>query len=326
MIELRNPNTIPFMQIRSKSIICYEKFINHVRTKRQISNQNLLSERVKYTGLLSPGAIKRMTKAIDLLISSTPKQQILNPVTKRSQQFRLSFITLTMPNSNILTASRDSKVLLEKMLRYLRNTQGMHSYVWKAETQENGQIHYHLTSNVYLHYQELRNYWNKLLFKSNLFSEYFEQRGDRDINSTDIHSVRKVKDLSAYLIKYFTKQEQNQIAVKGKVWDCSLNLKEGKYYATDLLEPDYYELLAGCKDLSIVVKELDHCTIFRSNHKNVHNYINEKVMADYYNYMAMVGSGANLKRNQEVSSNLKDRCIENWTYATTMPDQTYLFN
>ncbi len=319
MIEFFNRNTTPRMQLRSKAVIMYEQFNNTTRSESFKENAALLTTREKYTGLLSEGAVKRMTKAIDLLISSTPTKQILNPVTKRRQPFKLSFITLTLPACNILSDKKESKLMLEKLLRFLRSTHNMKSYVWKAETQKNGQIHYHITSDVYLHYSELRNYWNKILFKSGLFGEYFNNRGDRNINSTDIHSVKNIRDLGAYLIKYFTKKEQNETAIKGKVWDCSQNLKDFKYFTTDATEGDFWELYDGCKNFGIAKIETDRCIIFKNNKSTIFKFIDPLIIAAYDQYMINVYHNYREPKKIEVSYNLVDSCTEISAQPNIMP-------
>ena len=43
-------------------------------------------------------------------------------------------------------------------------------------------------------------------------------------NTTDIHSVERINDLAAYLIKYMSKKEEGKREIKGKIWGCSQNL------------------------------------------------------------------------------------------------------
>lgn len=291
-----------------------------------IENAKKLKERKKYTGVLTVGSVKRMTKAIDLLISSSPQIQIVNPVTKRHQQFRLSFVTLTFPAAIKLTESKEAKSILEQMLRFLRRKHNMKSYVWKAEVTKKGQIHFHLTSNVYIHFNELRNYWNRLLVRSTLFDDYFKERGNSDINSTDIHSVRKIKDLSAYLMKYFTKQYQNEVPIKGKVWDCSENLKAAGYFETDMLEEDYFDLNRGVAKGDLKAVEIERCTIFISGKKHMFDYVEPRVIASYHQYLYNVYQGFKIDDVLKVSSNLLDSCIENRSLPKDVPKQLYLFN
>jgi hypothetical protein len=45
-------------------------------------------------------------------------------------------------------------------------------------------------------------------------------------NSTDVHSVQQVQNLTQYFIKYMSKaHKEGEAPIQGKVWDCSSNLK-----------------------------------------------------------------------------------------------------
>lgn len=224
-----------FMSFRSSGVMLYSVPVNHRRNvlKSEAFNNNsaLLSSRERYKGYVTTEMKRRMKKAITLLIQSTPYTWKEHPVTGKLVQHKLSFITLTTPDHD---DSRDAKFchkkLLEPMLRIMRRRFGMKSYIWKCELQGNGQIHYHITCDVFTNHSNLKNEWNALLRKNGLLEDFVKKYGHKNPNSTDIHSVNKVKNLEAYLVKYITKEYQNEDALSGKVWDCSKNLKKANYF------------------------------------------------------------------------------------------------
>ncbi len=221
---------------------------------------------IRYKGMLSSGAKKRMAKAITLLVSSSKTKWLFNEVSKRYFYHRLSFITLTVSDpTEKLTGKEAHEKLLSHFLQWLRRTKNVTTYIWKAELQENGQIHYHITLPNFINYQEIRDKWNNLQRKVGLITNYratmmafhangFTVRYDlikkwsyskqkaayekgikedwQHPNSTDIHSVRKVTDMCAYMVKEICKSVQNESSIGGKVWDCSDNLKGSKYFST----------------------------------------------------------------------------------------------
>lgn len=226
---------IPYLQYRNNSIISY------VQSDRPRSKQQKLfaftdqsGNRVKtYSGTITAGAKKRLTKAVSLLIQSTPTRKIYNPWLQRHQHFKINFLTFTISdNTKNITAKEAHSLLLEPMLLWLRRKQQMRSYVWKAELQDRGQIHYHVTCDCYVDLKELRTKWNSLQFTAGLLDDYHKRFGSWNPNSTDVHSVKKVKNIEAYLIKYISKSSQNESKTTGKIWDCSQNLKSGQYYTT----------------------------------------------------------------------------------------------
>jgi hypothetical protein len=181
---------------------------------------------------MSPGAKKRLTKAITLLVQASKKRWIYNEVIKKTVLHQLSFITLTVSDTEKkLTGKEAYKSLLSHFLAWLRRTKNCNTYIWKAELQKNGQIHYHITTPLFINYQELRDKWNNLQRKAGLLNKYIAAKGHDNANSTDIHSVKNINDLSAYLIKYIAKESQNKEDLGGKIWDCSANLSAAKYHS-----------------------------------------------------------------------------------------------
>lgn len=288
MSSFSAPSCQPYIQLRPQCAVLYNKFTSFKSSSLFDLNAKKLAQRKKYTGELTAGAIKRMSRAINVLIESTPQRKIFNSVSKRYNLHRISFITLTMPASKIITNSKEPKKLLEKLLRWLRSKNNMRSYVWKAEVQKNGQIHFHITSDVFVNCFELRNYWNLILFKSGLFDDYFKNRGDFDVNSTDIKEVKNVKNLAAYLIKYFCKTYQNEAVFKGKVWDCSLNLKKATLFSFEAFPDDIVKLqLAAAQG---VIKEYvtEHCCIYSNFKSSIYKFIDSWVLAKKNEYYRLI--------------------------------------
>ena len=157
-------------------------------------------------------------------------RKIYNPVTQTIHPHRLSFITLTVSQKENLTARQVYKSCFEKFLRWLRQSQQVTTYVWKCEQQTRGQIHYHITTPSFIHYQYIRDKWNNLQRAAGYLTQYEKEHGHSNPNSTDIKEVKKIRNLSNYMIKEFCKSIQNP-NTEGKIWDCSLNLKKYKYYS-----------------------------------------------------------------------------------------------
>lgn len=264
--------SIPVIQIRPNAIIEYQEWLQLGRrsfTSSQIAELEKKLENA-YSGQMTDNAAKRLKKAINLLIMSTPRKWMYNPVTQQSQIFHLAFLTLTVSAKHtFLTADEAYNRLLKHFLQWLRRTKKVNSYIWKAELQKRGQIHYHITMGNFVLFNEIRDKWNELQRREGLLDEYYEEHKHYDANSIDIHSVMKIDNLAAYIVKYMAKGTEkdpvmlvdcakdqplrddeiwgailsgypaNTIAearTVGKVWDCSTSLKKAKYWNT-ALEP-----------------------------------------------------------------------------------------
>ena len=248
-----------------------------------------------YSGKITKGSKKRMTKAISLLIQSTKTREIHNPVSNTKHQFKLSFITLTIPECDIKPDAKFcNKNLLEPFIRVLRRRYGLKNYVWKLELQANGMVHYHFTSNMFIVHTDLRNEWNNLLRKNSLLIDFHTRTGKHDPNSTDIHSVKNVNNLEAYLIKYVTKDDQNGEAVNGKIWDCSLALKKAEYFTTHSTH-DYQDRLRRMEiEGSITSYSGDRFIIYQFKENPVHVLLDEICKRNYYIHLNNI-------RNHEIN-------------------------
>lgn len=296
---------IHYLQYRNNSIIAYSQPDNYRHKKRQISLFNNSSStatkyfvdsegnRLKtYTGTITQGSKKRLTKAVSLLIQSTPTRQVYNRWLQRNQYFKINFITLTISDSTKnLTAKEAHAQLLEPMLLKLRRHQQMRSYVWKAELQERGQIHYHITADCFCDLTWLREEWNNLQRKAGLLEDFEKKFGHSNPNSTDIHSVKKIKNIEAYLVKYMSKTEEDKGSTEGKVWDCSTNLKKGQYFTT--LTSSYHNdiITKGIDKGMIQAVHKDVFSIFIIKEGNIYDTLTQSERNQYKEHMRQVRFG-----------------------------------
>lgn len=311
MIEISNIK-IPVLSFRSSGLMCYEVLADHrsrlLKSKNFISNASALIKRERYKGYVTDAVKKRMKKAITLLLQSTPYEWKLNPATGKQIHHKVSFITLTTPqHENSLNGKWCHKNLLEPMLRILRNKYQMKSYIWKIELQENGQVHYHLTSDIVINHTNLRNHWNNLLNKHDMLEQFRDKYGHTNPNSTDIHSVKKVKNLEAYLVKYITKEYQNEIRLNCKIWDCSLNLKKADYFKIHLDTP-LHQYIRSLQNGLMVTTSYFEKAIFLNFHTNdYYSLFSEKIVNKFHNYLKSIRSWQNVTStpNRTLAQNLK---------------------
>src|SRR5216683_3081724 len=128
------------LQIRDRSAIAYLKAdaCGFVSQKRR---DNMLTvRRNRYTGEITAGSRKRLSKCLTLMAQGNPAKMKYNPVNNRMMWHHLTFCTLTIPGKNI-SARRAYDTLLSHFLDWLTRTKEVKAYIWKAELQQRGQIH-----------------------------------------------------------------------------------------------------------------------------------------------------------------------------------------
>lgn len=165
-----------------------------------------------HRGMMSPHAKQKLRTAVEWLNSSAKEKYLYSKITNRYHKWKLNFITLTLPTQG-KTTDIQVKAILNSWLTFARYAYGLRSYVWKAEPQMNGNIHFHVTSDCFIWKTSLQLSWNRILRKNNLLN------GHENPPSTKVHSTYRVRNMSAYLCKYMSKQTKYQLIRTGHVKD-----------------------------------------------------------------------------------------------------------
>lgn len=247
-----------------------------------------LQKEKAYGGTVTEGAKKRMLTALDFLVQRSPKQRIYNQTSEKFFDFRLNFITLTVTNSQRLIEAHEAyETLLSKTLLYFKRKFGVKDYLWKAEKQQNGQIHYHLASNTFIPQNFVRWKWNKVCKEAGLLDTFAKQYGTFNPASTEVTSIVHVQDAKSYIAKEFAKKEGIQdIEIKGKVWDSNDELKR-KMFTENLTAETFYKIKGGVLRKEIIVKKLadSRCELYIT--PKPETYLSDKMKARYKEYISL---------------------------------------
>lgn len=220
-----------FFQVRANSVVVYWLPLNTSHRRKLLPNPATST----YSGSVTPHVKRRLMCALDILVQRASHRANQSSVPEPNRKMIMNFVTLTIAETQNLTVSESYQRLLRPWLRYMKQKAGMKDYVWKAEYQKRGQVHYHLATDVYLDWKVVRWKWNQLQRKEKMLDKFALKYGHFNPNGTDVHPMRSVNDCLSYIAKEMCKDTQNQKKTKGKVWDCSENLKIGRY-STELTE------------------------------------------------------------------------------------------
>lgn len=215
----------------------YEPLERKPPSFRELENrENLLYN--WHRGEISKKARVKIRNVIDWLVFLSTNKFAYEKKTGKKVRFKLSFITLTLASPQIHSDFVIKYMLLNHFLIEFSKKFNVDMYVWRAESQKNGRIHFHITTNKFVPWWLVRDMWNRIQDKLGYVSRYrqrmdvffkdgFKVRNDLldswsledqkkaykkgisnnwcDPNSVDVHPVRKDKDISWYLSKEFTK-------------------------------------------------------------------------------------------------------------------------
>lgn len=215
--------------------------LNGTRSTAQRSSEVNLKDN-NHKGILSPKAKKRLNNSTNWLIDSSKHKRVFVKSTGKYFWFKVNFITLTVPLQNNTTTDHKSiSRAFHNWLVYVQKYFYVRNYVWKLEFTEKGQIHYHLLTDTFIHYKKIRRAWNRSLIHNNcLTKEFIEQHGD-DFPSTDVHAVRNLNDVGAYVAKYMSKSIPQDVKFTGRIWGCNYEISDASKCKCVI---DYNELAA----------------------------------------------------------------------------------
>lgn len=209
--------------------------------------EHLINSKRSAQGNVSSIAKRKMTKAVNYMLFVTNDKTVTNQYTGKNFKFKIAFATLTLPSKQIHSDNEIKAKCLNQILIELKKYHHVKNYIWRAEKQRNGNIHFHILVDKFIPHQELRDRWNRIVNKLGYVDTYRNEmqswhrdgfrvrknllrtwplrkqksayeRGARthwnSPNSTDIHSVHKIRDLKSYITKYVTKNEIKEFALR----------------------------------------------------------------------------------------------------------------
>jgi hypothetical protein len=209
-----------------------------------------------HNGKISKTAERKISRAIDYLVYLSKYKRLPHTKNGKGLPFRLNFLTLTLSSEQIHTDHEIMLRLFSPFLQSLRQKWHVTNYIWRAERQASGSIHYHIITDKFIPWNELRNVWNRHQQNLGYITRYrnnqtlWHREGFRprpelyknwplakqlkayregirhdwnSPNSTDVHSLKHISNVRAYFKKYMTKEGQNS-DIQGRLWGCSSSL------------------------------------------------------------------------------------------------------
>ena len=245
----------PWYKLTPNRLTLFERPIDRVVSDKEKETWNNLGDNSNRYNEISEMSAKRLKDRLELMIFITKEKIIkgrriesvkISEVIEKSKKeayetaikYKLTMITLTLSAVQVHTDEEIKRHLLNDFLTQISKKYNIELYVWKAEKQENGNIHFHIIIDRYIHHAEVRALWNRIQnkkkfeyvdrYRESQIEKYkngfmidrnskieenvqllrYEKAKSEDFrnpNSTDIHSLRSVRNTASYLTKYLVK-------------------------------------------------------------------------------------------------------------------------
>lgn len=232
----------------------------------------------------------------------------------------ITFVTLTMIDK---CTDRVGVKILNKFLTALRQIKGSFNYIWVAERQQNGNIHFHCIMNKRFDVEYINSLWVMQQFNAGLDNteariklelkegKTFKQLHNmgkigqritqKYLNPVDVKKVNSITKLSSYLTEYVTKNEQKFTC---RVWHCSRGIS--RLFTKQIISKRLFDLTSSKKN-SYRAKNGNIYVVktFYHQYGLINTILNKKYFNNYLKEMNLLNSwilnGDDIKEGAKLS-------------------------
>ena len=247
---------VPMVSMNPCSLTCYTQ--NYytggcaVGKKKSLLNLRDNAQRNK----ISEGSQRKVLLRLQYLLHNSKVKTYDGFKDGLKHKHNITFVTLTLASRQQHSDQELTHRLLNQFLIEAKYKWNVNTYIWRAERQANLNLHYHIITDVFIPWSELRDVWNRIQNKLGYVDEYrneqrkfhmlgYKERMElvrfwpakqqkeayergklsdwRSPNSTDIHGLYKIKNAFAYICKYVAKEGMSN---REKIKRLSLNSKK----------------------------------------------------------------------------------------------------
>jgi hypothetical protein len=162
-----------YAKFKPHSVIVQKRWTTNV--ERTQSNSNSLMNLEKgaagqYNGYLSPGTRRKVKGIIENYLTAVQfSTSMVFPKSFPSKEVYPTFMTLTLPGKQY-HCDNDVKDIFSRFMEYLTGSKergnsgwNVRNYIWVAETQKNGNIHFHVILDRAIPGKRINEEWNRMI-------------------------------------------------------------------------------------------------------------------------------------------------------------------
>lgn len=311
MQDSQQINSVPVLQIRHSKIIVYNEILNRrLRSEKQReAEKNLRSG--DYNGYMSYKTKSKVVKMLEIWINSV--MNFNRDLKADGNNQYVTFVTLTLTEKQKHTDNFLKRELLGRFIEKIKEVSNLKYYFWRAEPQENSNIHFHLFFDSFVDKNKMKDVWNNLLRRHG-----YKRSGA----CTQIHRLEKVENVTAYVVKYccktppsssekpeeFEKYKQDTRKIQGRIWGCSDQLRNLRPYSEliDSKHSDFITKLDFDKSVDRYEDPDGDFTVYKTrNVKEVLRKYSEplyKLFTDYHKnqVLELYRNGLDFQKNMSV--------------------------
>lgn len=213
----------PVCQLSKTKLLVYNYHTNRKKRDKEEIQKRECDTSKKFTGEISKRTKQKIKHIVETWLNAAKEFAKSSLCPNNYYKPTFTFITLTLSSTQTHSDKEIKRELLNHFLIWLQREKECKNNIWKAESQKNGNIHFHILVDNYVNWQDIREKWNAIQNKLGYIDRFEAVHKHRNPNSTDIHSLKNVKNPAAYISKYICKDESYR-KIEGRIWSCSKSL------------------------------------------------------------------------------------------------------
>lgn len=193
---------------------------------------------------------------------------------------KLTLLTLTLPAKQEHKDTEIKARCFDNFMNKVRKKHGNVSYIWRAESQENGNIHFHIILNVTLDRNVADKWWHdsiELLGYVTLFEKKWKHRNPP---TNRIEFARSVRKVMAYCAKYIAKVETYR-KIEGCNWFSSKDIQTEAKANIIMSRKDELTIKRKLRKLGLFEAVNDYSSKFYFNMQNDYKELPMKIRNIY---------------------------------------------
>lgn len=220
---------IPVARITPGAIVTYGiPTYRPRRTAKQEETKANLTRGV-FNGTIAEKARRKLKRTAEQWLLSIQEAKKQKQAHTGKQTRYVTFVTLTLSAKQRHSDLKIKRECLNVFLIYAIRHLNVRQFIWRAESQANGNIHFHLFMDSYIPHQKVRTVWNKCQERLGYITRFKAIYGHSNPNSTDIERIKSAKGASLYVTKYIAKESKYR-KLSGRLWGCSDGLRNIRSY------------------------------------------------------------------------------------------------
>jgi len=218
-----------YYQVRTYNGILKGVYHRFNKLDQRVWENNLAAAREaeKFNGTLSRKSISKIKNVVNTWNDNLYLYNLDMERKGLRKRKRMVMITLTLSVDFALPDNEIKRRLLNNFLTRCRRQYPGFMYLWRAERQKNGRLHFHIITDKYIPKKFVTNVWNDL--QEQLTGQPWKNKEARNEAwpSTKVEALRDITDGLSYIVKYVTKEDNGGL-IYGRLWSCSRELMDLK--------------------------------------------------------------------------------------------------